>query len=342
MFGFFQKKTEVQQLIVKEGIEHATQRFSEIVSRKLPTKDLAYQFILEELDGASRGNTASKRFAESSGILPAQYTGALSKSVSEIDGPDGPQQLLLRLSLQLSSDRDLMAEFRCKVDDKIMKRFNLGKYSIPSVAPTLDAESESAAWIGYLIRWAKENNLPDRELIEVGPLNMEEYTGFPSDPKSLLSLAKNTRFLKDSIFEDRKWLEIDLTGTPLSDLPEEFCELRSLHVLYLWGCGLRKLPDGIGQLMNLYMLDLGNNKLTELPDSIGELTHLERLSVSGNQLTHLPETIIQLTNLTRLNLCGNPTLVLNAEQKNWMESFAADNLSIDDDLFTRSRTKLHK
>jgi hypothetical protein len=142
MFGFFKKKTQLEQLIAKDGIEHATDRFAEFVSQKLPTKEIAYKFILEELDGASRGNDASKRFARGSGIPESEYHGALNNSSPEIDGPEGPQQLLHSLCMQLMPNQALTAKFRCKVDDKIMERFGLGRYA--STAPR-NAEPKAGA-----------------------------------------------------------------------------------------------------------------------------------------------------------------------------------------------------
>lgn len=44
MFGLFRKKTQLEQLIAKDGIEHATERVSEIVSGKMPTREVAYRF----------------------------------------------------------------------------------------------------------------------------------------------------------------------------------------------------------------------------------------------------------------------------------------------------------
>lgn len=129
MFGLFRKKTQLEQHIANDGIEHATERFAELISKRLPSKGIAYQFILEELDGASGGNADSRQFAESSGIPAEEYKGALSNSNPDVDGPAGPQQILLALSLQLVKDQAMMSEFRCKVDDKIMRRFNLGKYA---------------------------------------------------------------------------------------------------------------------------------------------------------------------------------------------------------------------
>jgi hypothetical protein len=129
MFNIFRKKSQVELLIESDGIEHATDRFSEIIAGRLTSRDIAYQFILEEIEAASMGNSASKQFASNSGIHPDEYKGALNNSRPDIDGPDGPQQLLIVLSLQLAKNRNLMAEFRCKIDEKIMRRFGLGKYA---------------------------------------------------------------------------------------------------------------------------------------------------------------------------------------------------------------------
>lgn len=125
----FRKKTQVEQLIASDGIDHATDRFSEIISRTLPTREIALQFILQELDGASQGNSASQRFAADSGIQPSQYRGALQNSVPEVEGPAGPQQTLLALSLDLVNSPALMADFRCRIADKIMQKFAIGKYA---------------------------------------------------------------------------------------------------------------------------------------------------------------------------------------------------------------------
>ena len=128
MFGFGRKKSQLEKGIEKDGIEHATDRVAEIVAAKIPTTEIAYRFILEELDGASIGNDASKAFARNSGISPAEYKDALSNSSPEVDGPGGPQQLLAGMTMQLLGNQELMARFRCKVDEKIMKRFGLGSY----------------------------------------------------------------------------------------------------------------------------------------------------------------------------------------------------------------------
>lgn len=148
LFGLFRKKTQIEKLILDDGIEHATDRFAQIVARKLPTRYLAYQFILEELDGASKGNAASQQFAKNSGIPSTEYLGTLANSTPEVDGPEGPQQLLLGFSLQIS-DRELMTEFRCKIDDKIMRHFELGNYAKKEEEPLhVEEHSSDPATLG--------------------------------------------------------------------------------------------------------------------------------------------------------------------------------------------------
>ena len=131
MFGIFgkPKKNKIQELIEQDGLEHATQRFAEVIYDMLKTKELAHQFILEEIEAASQGDNEAMRFAFSSGIPSSEYKGAMQRSCPEIDGKDGPQQFLLNISTQLHSDTDLMVEFRTKIADNVMKRFYLGKYA---------------------------------------------------------------------------------------------------------------------------------------------------------------------------------------------------------------------
>lgn len=128
MFNIFRKKSQVENLISTDGIEHATDRFSEIIAQRLVNPEIAFQFILQELDGARGGNTASQLFAKNSGIYEVEYRGTLNNSVPEVDGHDGPQLLLLQLSMQISS-RELMAKLRCMIADKIMQRYKFGKYA---------------------------------------------------------------------------------------------------------------------------------------------------------------------------------------------------------------------
>lgn len=152
MFSFFRKKTKIELLIEAEGIERASEHLATIVAQKIPNAEIAYQFILEELDGARMGNTASQTYARNSGISEFEYRGALNRSNPDVDGPDGPQQLLARICLQLSR-QELMADLRCRTGDKIMQKFKLGKY----------ADTED--WLSRLLQNLKDLLVDDKDVM---------------------------------------------------------------------------------------------------------------------------------------------------------------------------------
>lgn len=130
MFGFFNKKqkSEFEAFIEQNGIEYVAQEFTELILRKLQTIEIAYQFILEEIEAASQGNELAINFAKNSGISQREYKGALSNSKLEVDGPDGPRQTLVRICAQLMSNPDLMVGLRIRIVDNIMRIFIFGKY----------------------------------------------------------------------------------------------------------------------------------------------------------------------------------------------------------------------
>ena len=126
MFNKSQPKSDLEKQIELDGVEHAIHRLTEVTLNKIGSKEIAYQFILEELEGASMGNSISKGFAKASGINPIEYKGAMDNSMIEVDGPEGPQQFLRYLGMQLSES--LRVQVSLGVVDGVMKHFSLGKY----------------------------------------------------------------------------------------------------------------------------------------------------------------------------------------------------------------------
>lgn len=129
MFSVFENENEIQKLIRRDGLEYAAKRFSEIILDKCDNHEIALQFILEEIEAASKGNDEAIKFAKNSGFSPNDYFGAMANSRPEVDGPDGPQQFLLYLTTNLRSDIDLMVKFRTTIVDNIMKKLSVGKYA---------------------------------------------------------------------------------------------------------------------------------------------------------------------------------------------------------------------
>tara|TARA_R110002072_G_scaffold271879_1_gene431900 strand:+ start:2361 stop:3245 length:885 start_codon:yes stop_codon:yes gene_type:complete len=142
MFEIFDKrqKSDLEKQIEIDGIEYTAKKVSEIILRKLPAKEIAYQFTLEEVEAASRGNRTAINFARNSGISPQEYKSSMNHSIPEVDGPDGPQQTLIGICLALSSNTELMVELRIRVDDHIMRFFSFGKYEGQDIFSLREAE----------------------------------------------------------------------------------------------------------------------------------------------------------------------------------------------------------
>lgn len=120
---------EMIKTIEEHGIDFTSKMLAEYVNQKIPSEDVAIQFVLEELEAASQGNEMAKLFASTSGFDEDDYEDAMNNSFEEVDSANGPQQLISNLCMMLYPDQNLMTELRIKTVDNIMKEWQLGKYS---------------------------------------------------------------------------------------------------------------------------------------------------------------------------------------------------------------------
>lgn len=128
---FGKKKTQLEILIEKDGLDYSSKRIAEILNEKIPSLRVARQFVLEELDAASTGNHVAQQCVRDSGFEEHEYAGALHNSFDEIDGKNGPQQFLNALLLsQIKNDMDLMISLRVKIVDHLMRHWELGRYAL--------------------------------------------------------------------------------------------------------------------------------------------------------------------------------------------------------------------
>jgi hypothetical protein len=128
MFGFSKKKSAFEQQVISDGIEHASTRVAQEILTKIGSYEVALQFVLEEIEAASQGNKKALDFVKNSGFSESEYSGAMNNSFDEVDGPGGPQLMLLNFVTQIS-DIDLMVSLRVAAVDKIMQTWQLGRYS---------------------------------------------------------------------------------------------------------------------------------------------------------------------------------------------------------------------
>ena len=138
--------------------------------------------------------------------------------------------------------------------------------------------------------------------------------GLTEFPREILALADTLELL-------------DLSGSALSTLPDDFGRLRKLRVLFCSGNRFTRLPPVLGDCPALSQvgfratglvevpgealppalrwLTLTDNRMARLPDAIGARPLLQKLMLSGNALPSLPESLANAPNLELVRLAAN-------------------------------------
>ena len=127
---------EVTEAVISEhGHAEAQEDDIDVITRAvletIPNEEIAYQFVLEEIEGASGGNEEARKFAKDSVFLRDEYEGAIRDSSPEVDGYSGPQQTLTRLTLGrlAGNSMDEMARVRIGVVKNVIKHWKLDEQS---------------------------------------------------------------------------------------------------------------------------------------------------------------------------------------------------------------------
>lgn len=123
---YFKYAMEAQ--ILKDGIHVASARIATILIEKIEDRTEAKNFILEELDAASKGNDVAVKFVATSGFQKHEYHNAMQNTNWGNDEKMEELQLTLRSITGTLSDEDFMCELNLAVVDKIMFYWKLGKY----------------------------------------------------------------------------------------------------------------------------------------------------------------------------------------------------------------------
>ncbi|KAK7991627.1 hypothetical protein PG988_000421 [Apiospora saccharicola] len=152
--------------------------------------------------------------------------------------------------------------------------------------------------------------------------------GSASEPVTKLKITEPlTSFPTEILQHAASLVQLDLSGTGLSSLPDEFSQLTSLKVLFLSSCRFSVFPAVLSQCPALEMvafrgngmrsvpedalpprlrwLILTGNEIETLPRSIGKCERLQKCMLSGNMLAGLPEEMKNCTKLGLLRLSAN-------------------------------------
>ncbi|KAK0376206.1 serine/threonine protein kinase [Colletotrichum limetticola] len=120
---------------------------------------------------------------------------------------------------------------------------------------------------------------------------------------------------------------LDLSGTGISVLPDDFSRLRKLKVAFFSDCRFAVFPKQLSECPELDMvafrsngmttipegslppklrwLILTNNSIEALPRSIGRCSRLQKCMLAGNNLTSLPDDMAVCSKLGLLRLSAN-------------------------------------
>lgn len=124
-----QADIDFENHVRNDGVQYAGKRLADIINEKITSKDLAVQFILEELDAARQGNAFAKAFAINAGFESSQYVGAMAKTKWQGEPSKLEElQLFYRIFLVKIADISLMVELSTVIVDNIMQIWKLGKY----------------------------------------------------------------------------------------------------------------------------------------------------------------------------------------------------------------------
>ena len=130
MFSFFNKKKvddpALLDQIIEDGVDYAAERFSSILMENfLTTRSLAYEFVMQELDGARQGNDFSIKFVENSGVAEYEYIDSLNHDTPELDKAQAYMQMI---ASKLYPRMDIVVPLRIGMVECVMRRYDIGKF----------------------------------------------------------------------------------------------------------------------------------------------------------------------------------------------------------------------
>lgn len=299
------------------------------VIETLRDSEEARKFIYCELDGASMGNDVAKDFVNNSGVMHSEYIGAMHKY--DLQGND-----ILLESINIAPIMSMMVNIKLCIVDRIMKKYNIGKYANISqddieikeiileirkflnnenfMLLLLQSQTLGIGPAGFGSQVAEFNNLFFR-LSQITGINIEnlKIEDILKDP---IEYKRKNIFISDNLDKalDRIIAWADKNNLPKlytekngyhEGIPRDKKQLFALYTLNLPSCQITELPKEIGCLINLKHLWLKDNKLKFLPDEICNLINLEQLYCPKNQIEKLPNNIGNLSKLYEINFRFN-------------------------------------
>lgn len=118
---------------IKLSDPNAQKAFNEICKSIGENHRVAFDFVIEEVEAATKGSDYAVKFAKQSGISKEDCEGAIKRHLSDVE--DGPQAIILSCTAPyfINGDIDGGVKFRTSIVDAVMKKYQIGKYSSQSI-----------------------------------------------------------------------------------------------------------------------------------------------------------------------------------------------------------------
>lgn len=116
---------------MQKFITDTTSSLIKVIDSKERSYEVAYQFILEELDAGQHGTKFVQERISKCGIDANEFNDAMKRSWDDVDGKGSPQEYMIISTAALSQRYpiDLVASLRITIVEYIMEHYGIGKYN---------------------------------------------------------------------------------------------------------------------------------------------------------------------------------------------------------------------
>jgi hypothetical protein len=122
-------KKSIHKMIEEDNTESIEKIYAKQLSEKTKSREVAKQFILEEMQGARLGNAKAQEFVKNSGFSEFEIDLQINSEKFK-DDVEELWQMLNTFCMAFYPDRKKMSDLRLMIVDNYMKIWKLGKYKI--------------------------------------------------------------------------------------------------------------------------------------------------------------------------------------------------------------------
>lgn len=289
------------------------------------SREDAFKFVCYELDAASYGNETAINFVKNSGVTYTDYNGAMNSCDQK--GSD----ILLELSPKIAPVMSMMANVRIYVVDKIMQKYEIGKYSnhknqniekdeIKEIVLELRKFLTDERFMSNLV-YAQTMGLMnagdanDFERFNNLLYKLSKLTGIEVEDLDIEDILVDPIVFKENKLDEEEEYSFDYKADYEASREADWrhcCEHMerentALDNIVNWAKekNINAIPLGAYQLRRLKILNLSALNLTELPKGISYMDNLETLILDDNNLEYIPDEICKLKRLKILSCKKN-------------------------------------